>query len=76
MAPVVNGLMKQYTDRVRFVRVNIRHPQAAELRTLLGFTATPEFYLIDPQGRVERKWEDPVDVDELEQTIQALPVRP
>ena len=76
MAPIVNGLMKNYTDRVRFVRVNIRHPQAAELRTELGFSATPEFYLVDPQGRVERKWEDPVDIAELEQTIKALPPAP
>jgi hypothetical protein len=76
VAPVVNGLMKNYTDRVRFVRVNIRHPQAAELQTLLGFNATPEFYLIDPQGRVECRWDDSVDLAELEQTIKALPVNP
>lgn len=68
--------MKHYTDRVRFVRVNIRHPQAAELQTLLGFNTTPEFYLIDPQGHVERKWDESVDVDELEQTIKALPPAP
>ena len=68
--------MKNYTDRVHFVRVNIRHPQAAELQTLLGFSATPEFYLIDPQGRVERKWDETVDVAELEQTIKELPLMP
>jgi hypothetical protein len=76
VAPVVNGLMKNYTDRVSFVRVNIRHAQFAELRTQLGFSATPEFYLIDPQGRVERKWDDSVDLAELEQTIKALPLNP
>jgi peroxiredoxin len=42
----------------------------------LGFSATPEFYLIDPQGRVERKWDESVDVDELEQTIRALSPTP
>jgi hypothetical protein len=76
VVPIVNGLMKQYTDRVAFVRVNIRHPQSAELQAQLGFSATPEFYLIDPQGRVERKWDETVDVAELEKTIQALPVKP
>ena len=72
----MNGLMKNYTDRVRLVRVNIRHPQSAELRAQLGFSATPEFYLLNPQGQLVRKWEDPVDVDALEQTIKALPVSP
>jgi len=76
VAPVVNGLMKNYTDRVHFVRVNIRHPQSAELRTQLGFSATPEFYLIDPQGKVLRQWDETVDVAELEETIRAiLPAR-
>ncbi len=73
MAPIVNGLMKNYTDRVHFVRVNIRLPQSAELRDQLGFEATPELYLIDPQGHIARKWEDPVDLAELERTIKALP---
>ena len=34
--------------------------------------ATPEFYPIDPQGRVERKWDDSIDLAELENTIRAL----
>ena len=76
MAPIVNGLMKNYTDRVRFVRLNIHDKATFELQTQLGFSTTPEFYLIDPQGRVERRWDESVDVDELEQTIQALSPTP
>ena len=76
MAPIVNGLMKNYTDRVRFVRLNIHDKATFELQTHLGFSTTPEFFLIDPQGRVERKWDETVDVDELEQTIQALSPTP
>ena len=72
MAPVVNGLMKKYTDRVRFVRLNIHDKTTFELQKQLGFNATPEFYLIDPQGRVERQWDESVDLAELEKTVQAL----
>jgi hypothetical protein len=73
VAPIVNGLMKHYADRVRFVRLNIHDPRSFELQTELGFSTTPEFYLIDPQGRVERKWDETVDPAELEQTVQAIP---
>ena len=73
MAPVVNGLMKNYTDRVRFVRLNIHDKATLELQTQLGFNTTPEFYLIDPQGRIERKWDETVNLAELEQTVKGLP---
>ena len=76
VAPIVNGLMKNYTDRVRFVRLNIHDKATFELQTQLGFSTTPEFYLMDPQGRVERSWDETVDVAELEQTIKALPPAP
>jgi len=64
--------MKKYTDRTAFVRVNIHDPKSFDLQTQLGFNTTPEFYLVDPQGRVERRWDDSIDLDELEQTIRAL----
>jgi hypothetical protein len=68
--------MKQYADRLAFVRVNIHDPQSFDLQTSLGFNATPEFYLIDPQGRVIHKWDDSIELQELEQTIKALPLIP
>jgi hypothetical protein len=68
--------MKNYTDRATFVRVNIHNPKSFDLQTELGFNATPEFYLIDPQGRVLRLWDDSIDLAELEQTVQALPQTP
>lgn len=68
--------MKKYTDRARFVRLNIHDKATLELQTQLGFSTTPEFYLIDPQGRVERRWDESVDVAELEETIKELPLTP
>ncbi len=68
--------MTKYTDRVRFVRLNIHDKTTFEVQAKLGFSTTPELYLIDPQGHVERKWDESVDLAELEQTIKALPVLP
>ena len=64
--------MKKYTDRVSFVRVNIHDPASYALQTELGFNTTPEFYLIDPQGHIQHKWDESVDLKELEKTVQAL----
>jgi hypothetical protein len=74
VAPVVNGLMKHYTDRARFVRLNIHDKATLEWQNRLGFSTTPELYLIDPQGQVVRRWDETIDMDELEQTIKALPL--
>ena len=70
----MNGLMKKYADRARFVRVNIHAPQSLTLLKQLGFSASPEFYLVDPMGHVLHYWGgDGIDLAELEQAIKALP---
>ncbi len=66
--------MKKYTDRARFVRVNIHAPQSSALLKQLGFSASPEFYLVDPTGHVLHYWGgDGINLAELENSIEALP---
>jgi hypothetical protein len=72
LAPIVNGLMKNYTDRARLVRVNILDPATRALQTEFGFSATPEFYLLDPQGKVVYFWDDGIDLADLEAKLQAI----
>ena len=66
--------MKKYTDRARFVRINIHAPQSFALLKQLGFSASPEFYLVDPAGHVLHYWGgDLIDLAELERAIKVLP---
>jgi hypothetical protein len=66
--------MKKYTDRARFVMVNIHVPQSRALQQQLGFSASPEFYLVDPTGHVLHYWGgDAIDLSELENLLNALP---
>ena len=65
--------MKKYADRARFVRVNIHVPQTRALQKQLGFSATPEFYLVDPAGHVLHYWGETIDPAELEQIVKSLP---
>ena len=65
--------MKKYPDRVRFVRINIHTPQSFALQKQLGFSATPEFYLVDPAGHVLHYWGEEIDLAQLENLVKSLP---
>jgi hypothetical protein len=58
------------SQRAAFVRVNIHDPKSFDLQTQLGLNATPEFYLIDPQGRIERKWDDSIDLAQIPEGLR------
>jgi hypothetical protein len=66
--------MKKYEDRARFARVNIHTPQSSPLKRRLGFSGTPEVYLVDPTGQVLYYWGgDMIDLAQLEEALKALP---
>ena len=62
---MVHGLEKIYGERINFVRVNILHPESAALMEQFSFSATPEFYLVDEQGKIIGAWDDWVKEDDL-----------
>jgi hypothetical protein len=63
--PIVHGLEKTYGDRITFVRVNILNPESRPLMQQFGFSATPEFYLVDGNGDIIDAWDDWVSEAEL-----------
>lgn len=70
---MVHGLEKAYGDRIDFVRVNILHAENAPLMEQFSFSTTPEFYLVNEQGRVIGFWDDWVTEQDLRQAFdQAL----
>jgi thiol-disulfide isomerase/thioredoxin len=66
--PIVNGLKKEYGDRISFVRVNIHKPESRPLMEKYGFTSTPELYLVE-DGKVIGAWDDLVTTAELRQAF-------
>ena len=61
----MRGLEKEYAGRIEFIRLNILNPETEPLQEQYGFSATPEFYLLDPHGEVVGFWDDSVEVDDL-----------
>ena len=68
----MNGLAKTYGQRIKFVRVNIHDPKTTALQTQLGFVTTPEFFLLDPGGRVVHQWAEDITGDSVAQVLDAL----
>jgi hypothetical protein len=59
----VHGLEKEFGDRIDFVRINILDPASKPMIEKFGFSATPEFYLVDGDGRVVGFWDEAVETD-------------
>jgi len=68
---IVNGLEKIYAGRIEFVRANIHDPQNQPLMKAYGFSATPEFYLVNRQGKIIAFWNDVIPETELRQALDA-----
>jgi hypothetical protein len=65
VAPIVNGLEKQYAGRIDFQRVNVLDEANTPIMKHFGFSATPELYLIDGQGKVLAFWDQPVPASQI-----------
>jgi len=68
----VHGLERKYGDRIDFVRLSIHNPATFALQKQLGFTVTPEFFLLDANGAVLAHWDDGFAVEGVEQVFAGL----
>ena len=56
MAPIVHGLEDEYSGKMIFSYLDIDDPENRETMRTLGFRVQPEFYLLDGDGNVLKKW--------------------
>jgi hypothetical protein len=56
MAPVVHGLEAEYFGKINFAFLDADDPATESFQRDLGFRVQPEFYLVDGQGQVIKKW--------------------
>ena len=73
----MHGLEQEYGERITFVRANIHLGTTRALQQELGFTATPEFFLVDADGKIVGHWDDDVSVsglkDAFDRVLRASP---
>jgi len=56
MAPMVHGLEAEYSGKVKFSYLDADDPNTDAFQETLGFAYQPEFYLLDANGNVLKKF--------------------
>jgi hypothetical protein len=65
MAPIVHGLEAEYFGRIRFNYLDIDDSRTQPFQRELGSITRAEFYLIDGQGEILKKWYGFVSADDF-----------
>jgi thiol-disulfide isomerase/thioredoxin len=73
MAPVLNKLEFQYIGRIKFVYLDIDDSANDQIRSQLGFSNQPQFYLIDGSGNILEQWQGYVSEAELISALSQFP---
>ena len=66
MAPMVHGLEAKYHGKIKFSYLDASDPRTQNFQRALGFRYQPEFYLLDGNGNLLKKWVGLVSQDEFE----------
>jgi len=71
MAPLVQGLEREYSGQVNFVYLDIDDPANDAFKQQLRFRSEPHFFLLDARGRVLNQWVGYVSVSELRRALDS-----
>ena len=66
MAPMVHGLEVKYHGKITFSFLDADDPNTRDFQSTLGFRYQPEFYLLDGDGNVLKKWVGLVSQEDFE----------
>ena len=69
MAPMVHGLEAEYFGKIRFTYLDADNAATREFQRTLGFVYQPEFYLLDGNGNLLKKWVGFVSEEEFERVF-------
>jgi hypothetical protein len=56
MAPMVHGLEAEYSGKIKFSFLDADDPNTDSFQRTLGFAYQPEFYLLDANGNLLKKF--------------------
>jgi len=66
MAPMVHGLEAKYYGKIKFSYLDADDPATDPFQRALGFYYQPEFYLLDANGNILKKFVGYVEQAEFE----------
>lgn len=68
----MSGLEREYRGRLSVKRINIHAPDTRAIQQQYGFTATPEFFLVNPEGAILAHWDGDIKLADLRPTLDRL----
>ena len=68
----MNGLKKEYGQRITFLQVNVLNPDNVPIMEQYGFGSTPEIYLVDEEDRVIGYWDEIESAEPLKQRFDEV----
>ena len=66
MAPMVHGLEAKYYGKIKFSFLDADDSKTDNFQRALGFRYQPEFYLLDGNGQLLKKWVGFISQEEFE----------
>ncbi|MCX6059782.1 MAG: hypothetical protein NTW69_16730 [Chloroflexi bacterium] len=69
MAPMVHGLESEYSGKIKFAFLDADDPNTDSFQSDLGFYSQPEFYLVNADGKVLKKFIGYVSEDDFRNTF-------
>jgi len=70
MAPIVQGMEKEYGGRVKFVYLDIDDPATELFKKQLHYRMEPHFFLLDEHGKVLQQWVGYVTVEQFRLALE------
>jgi thioredoxin-like negative regulator of GroEL len=72
MRPIVHGLEARYTGKIQFTYLDVDDPATSSIKQQLGYRVQPQFFLLDGQGKIVKKWFGVVSEEELVGAFEEL----
>lgn len=72
MAPIVHGLEAKYSNRIKFIYLDIDDPANQQAMRDLGYIGRPHFFLLDTDGNVLGQWLGYVPVEDFERAFAQI----
>ena len=69
MKPVVDGIEKEFENRLLIIRLNIQEDVGRELAPYYGFQYTPTFIFFDPEGSEVWRQVGSLDVERIRRSV-------
>ncbi len=72
MAPIINELEAKFSNKIKFVFLDIDDKENESFKQTLKFSGPPQFYLLNGKGEIVQQWMGMIASDQLESAFKSI----